>query len=333
MITAVVTLGGGGAAVASSGKTHTPPAPKPYYLALGDSLSVGWQAPGQETSQGYANDLFKVYKKEIPKLLLQELGCPGETTGTMINGSCDGGTVYSDGNQLAQAEAFIATNKVAMITIDIGANDVDGCAGYIEAKNSVTGLPDPDALTDITNCVENGVVPTYMGADGYPASDYGITANVEGIVGIEADMPTILGGLQAALAASALNKNTPIYGMNFYDPFLALYLEGSPIAETSTSLADGLNSVLNGIYSTYNIPVANVGGMYNTDNATMGADMSYTPQTWAQGGIQTQADPVNVQTICALTWECTIYENIHANPLGYTVIAEAFEQVIGGYPV
>ena len=64
----------------------------PYYLALGDSLSQGVQpnASGQsvETKQGYADDLWSRYHASTPALRLAKLGCPGETTGTMLAGGC-----------------------------------------------------------------------------------------------------------------------------------------------------------------------------------------------------------------------------------------------------
>ena len=106
-----------------------------YYLSLGDSLSVGYQ-PGAGhygnygtygTNQGYANDLYASLAATHPGLQLVQMGCSGETTGTMING---GICTYPHGSQLAEAEAFLAAHRgaVTYLTIDIGANDVDGCA-------------------------------------------------------------------------------------------------------------------------------------------------------------------------------------------------------------
>jgi len=99
-----------------------------YYLALGDSLAQGVQpnASGHSvtTNQGYADDLWSRYHAGSPALRLAKLGCPGETTGTMmLGGICS----YSLGSQLAQATAFLATHKVAFVTLDIGANNLDSC--------------------------------------------------------------------------------------------------------------------------------------------------------------------------------------------------------------
>jgi lysophospholipase L1-like esterase len=100
----------------------------PYYLAIGDSLAQGVQpdAAGHsvKTNQGYADDLWSRYHAASPSLRLAKLGCPGETTSTMIvGGICS----YAGGSQLAAATAFLASHRVAFVTIDIGANNVDNC--------------------------------------------------------------------------------------------------------------------------------------------------------------------------------------------------------------
>ncbi len=78
-----------------------------YYLALGDSLARGVQPDSGgadvETNQGYVDDLYALYRAAIPGLQLVKLGCPDETTTTMIDGSvCE----YALGSQLAQAVDF-----------------------------------------------------------------------------------------------------------------------------------------------------------------------------------------------------------------------------------
>ncbi len=103
---------------------------KQYYLALGDSLARGAQPNTSgttvPTNKGYANDLLNVEKKKYSGLTLQQLGCLGETTTTMIKG---GICTYTAGSQLKQAVQFLHMHAghIAFVTIDIGANDVDGC--------------------------------------------------------------------------------------------------------------------------------------------------------------------------------------------------------------
>jgi lysophospholipase L1-like esterase len=113
-----------------------------YYLALGDSLSQGMQPDPsgvtRDTSEGYVDQLFKIERKRIPGLRLVKLGCGGESTTSMLTGHgndraarllhCD----RRGGSQLKAAELFLRAHQrrgeVALVTIDIGANDVDGCA-------------------------------------------------------------------------------------------------------------------------------------------------------------------------------------------------------------
>lgn len=115
------------------------PSPK-YYLALGDSLAVGVQpnAKGVDvpTPQGYADQLYATLKRTNPNLRLVKLGCPGETTNTLnVGGICGyrGTSRYSltakKGAQLRAATAFLRQHhgQIALITIDIGANDLNKC--------------------------------------------------------------------------------------------------------------------------------------------------------------------------------------------------------------
>ena len=263
---------------ASSGATRHPNAsPAVYYLSLGDSLAQGVQpnstGASVETNQGYADDLFGVERFRVPGLQLEKLGCPGETTTTMLTG---GICPYAQGNQVAAAVAFLATHKVAFITIDIGANNVDGCV-------TPTGL-DP-------TCVEAG-----FAAAGH-------------------DLPLILGALRGAA------PTVPIYGMNYYDPFLSEWLSGAAgqaLATESVTVAGEFNAdVLAPVYAAFGAPVADVASAFQTTNFNL---------------VPFLRIPVNVLTICGLTWMCApapVGPNIHANVIGYVVIASTFARTIG----
>ena len=114
----------------SSPPAAKPPPPTSYYLALGDSLSQGVQpdAAGTsvETGQGYPDLVYATLLASHPALRLVRLGCPGETTKTMMHG---GICHYSAGSQLAAATAFLRAHRghVFLVTIDIGANDLEDC--------------------------------------------------------------------------------------------------------------------------------------------------------------------------------------------------------------
>jgi lysophospholipase L1-like esterase len=111
--------------------------PATYYLALGDSLSQGVQpdATGNsvETGQGYPDQVYAVLHPRYPALELAKLGCPGETTSTMING---GICRYPGGSQLAAAAAFLQAHRghVLLVTLDIGANDPEDCGSWASLR-------------------------------------------------------------------------------------------------------------------------------------------------------------------------------------------------------
>ena len=153
-------------AVAAAGCTAAPrsaPAhhkpPVSYYLALGDSLAVGVQpdAAGTsvETRSGYPDRLYATLRRSHPGLRLVKLGCPGETTATMING---GICRYPRGSQLAAAVRFLRAHpaKVSLVTIDIGANDADGCINRLSFSriSDCVRKSIPRATTNLTTIME-----------------------------------------------------------------------------------------------------------------------------------------------------------------------------------
>ncbi len=113
-----------------------------YYLSLGDSLAQGMQPDAAgitvNTDQGYADQLYASEKSKIAGLKLVKLGCGGETTTSFLTGhgnSADSvllGCNPAGGSQMVAAERFLHAHhrrgEVAFVTLDIGANDVDGCA-------------------------------------------------------------------------------------------------------------------------------------------------------------------------------------------------------------
>jgi lysophospholipase L1-like esterase len=99
-----------------------------YYLALGDSLAAGYQPDGT-TGQGYADQLDAQLRAHGRDATLENYGCGGETTETMMQG---GTCSYSDGSSQVQAAvAFLQAHpgQVPLITINIGGNDVNDCTG------------------------------------------------------------------------------------------------------------------------------------------------------------------------------------------------------------
>ena len=128
LATLAAAAAGGCSGPAGAGQAR-PPAR--YYLALGDSLAQGVQPDtaghSVRTGQGYPDQLYTALRRHQPGLRLVKLGCPGETTVTMIDG---GICSYPGGRtQLAAAVRFLRGHqgRVSLITLDIGANDPQSC--------------------------------------------------------------------------------------------------------------------------------------------------------------------------------------------------------------
>ncbi len=81
-----------------------------------------------ETTAGYPDQVYAALHPSRPGLKLVKLGCPGETTVSMING---GICRYPGGSQLAAAVDFLQAHRgrVLLVTLDIGANDPEDCGG------------------------------------------------------------------------------------------------------------------------------------------------------------------------------------------------------------
>jgi lysophospholipase L1-like esterase len=197
------------------------PAPAPaYYLSLGDSLAQGVQPNAQgvsvETDQGYADQLYTALKMGNPLLKLEKLGCPGETTATMMNG---GICKYADGSQLAQAAAFLKAHAghVQVVTIDIGANDLNPCVVLTSITKLVACLDKviPVALKNLAT-----IMGTLRAAGG-PSLQ---------IVGMTYYVPELAEWLEGG-SARAIAEASPVLGSVFGNDMRAIYKKfGAPVA-------------------------------------------------------------------------------------------------------
>jgi lysophospholipase L1-like esterase len=221
-------------------------APPVYYLALGDSLSQGVQpatpplAPGVslgqsiETSQGYADDLYARYAPAFRgRLRLEKLGCPGETTTSMLTGAGSPCT-YPQGSQLAAALAFLRAHRAqtGLVTIDIGANDVDGC-------------------------VVNGAISQACLASGLAA--------------IRHDLPLILGALRHAAGWHVLIVGMNLYDP-FLAAYLT-GAAGQATARASVALAGQINQLLAAGDEAFGARTADVQGAFSTTDFTATATL------------------------------------------------------------
>jgi lysophospholipase L1-like esterase len=208
------------------------PAKTVWYLALGDSLSVGVQpfaspTDNHPTSNGYADQLYQELKKTTPNLALKKLGCAvTETSENMLRGPSDCRSQYRLKVQVADAVAFLLANRgsVKLVTIDIGANDIEPCG-------SIGAGIDPA-------CVQ------------------------EAFSEVSANLPKILAALRLAAG-----PHVPIVGMNYYNPFLAVVLLGDmELAQQSNEIVGAFNGLLGSIYRFFHVPVADVAAAFDTEN-------------------------------------------------------------------
>jgi lysophospholipase L1-like esterase len=215
----------------SSAARHTSPRMS-YYLALGDSLSVGVQpdAAGASvpTQQGYASQLYAALRIGDPGLRLVKLGCSGETTRTMIGG---GICSYPAGSQLAEAASFLRAHRgqVSLITIDIGANDPDSCVTRPSAGAVVSCVSRsfPETVTNLTKI-----------------------------------MSTI---------RAAAGSRVHIIGMNYYVPALSEWRNGflgQQLARLSEHLVVAYNTLLTSVYRQFGAGVADVFGAFHSGDFT-----------------------------------------------------------------
>ena len=218
------------AVTACSGPSHSQAVPASYYLALGDSLSQGVQPDAAgvsvETGQGYANQAYAALRTSHPGLELVKLGCPSETTATMISGGICG---YPGGSQLAAAVAFLRAHRghVSLVTIDIGANDPEDCGSQRNLIRIATCFG-----ADVSGAVTNlGTIMTRLRS----AAGAGVR-----IVGMSYYLP----------ALAEWRDGTP----------------GQAIAWLTERLTASYNHVLDGVYARYGAGVANVFSAFDSSD-------------------------------------------------------------------
>ena len=172
--------------------------------------------------------------------------------------------------------SFLQSHPVALITLDIGANDVDHCV-------TASGIDQ--------NCF------------------------VEGVETVAANLPRIVAALR-----NAAGPNTPIIAMNYYDPFLAAWIQGSAgqtLAEESLTATNAFNGVIENAYQAFDVPVADVASAFNVNNFTLVPFINI---------------PVNVFITLTWTWMAApapYGPDIHPDAIGYAAIAVAFVEKIG----
>jgi len=285
---AVLALALVGPATPAAGATGAPP-PTTYYLALGDSLSTGG---GADPGMGYVNDIENRLSQSIPGLQLVDLGCGGDSTTRMINGGlCHN---YTTGNQLGDAEAFLKAHpgQVAFVTIDVGGDDIVGCA--------LSG-------TINQTCVTNA------------------------LTAVASNMQTILAGLRAAggqVPIIGMNYYDPILAAWYSGAWEGGGPPNATLAVQSLPVLGSLNSELAAAYQQYGARYADVADAFASDDWAMtGSYMGTTlPQNvanicnWTHMCMTGGGNPNIHTTDYGHSLIANAYEAVMPPPSGITVV-------------
>jgi lysophospholipase L1-like esterase len=254
-----------------------------YFLALGDSYTVGYQDSLKRTTHnGPADQLVPLARKRGYRYKLVNLGCAGATTDSMLNkidcpqpARTPSGGGYPGQTQTAAAVDFLKQHKgrVGLVTISISGNDITPC------------IPAPDQLRCIVTKVKT----------------------------VRANLGTILRRLRAAGG-----RKMRIVGSTYPDVVLGAWVRPVPFGEARFTLAanslTAFRNYLNpGLEKTY----ASVGGKFVDVTTATGAYGSFgTVPTKQYGRI-----PKPVATVCRLTYFCSSL-GIHMTTPGYRIISK-----------
>lgn len=252
------------------------------YLALGDSLAYGFSpllippvAPPPTNA-----DIFVGYPDTTAAALRDNLtnaSCPGETSGHLIDLSepdygCQTwrftyGFPLHDGyagSQLAFADEFLQTHpKTGLVTIDIGANDVQvlvsQCGGQANVQCILAGLP--GTLATLSSNLDT-IYGHIRNVDGYrhklvalttPALDYNdplVTPVIAQVNAVVAERTLAWGGIVAdgfaaeQAAAAAYGGDTCVAGLRIVLSTSPLVCDSHPSPAGRDLLAQTLVSAL-----------------------------------------------------------------------------------------
>jgi lysophospholipase L1-like esterase len=208
-----------------------------YYMALGDSLSFGYQ-PNLDFSSGFVDDIYtNLHSVGVTDLVND--ACAGETTYTMINGGCVARFAHKGaytGAQLQAAITFLKDSRhqgrVSPVTLEIGVNDV------FADWNATTCSVSPNASVDLATM------------------DFNLTN-------------TILPELLKALATPTGATSGDLHLLNYYNPF-------AKECGNSAQFVHLLNDHLQKDAAQFRIPVVDVYTAFGGDAGTADNICDYT---------------------------------------------------------
>jgi lysophospholipase L1-like esterase len=260
-----------------------------YYVSLGTSLSVGVQPNSSgitlPTNDGYADVLFDSIRPAFEAAVAnREL--------RLIKLGCPGETLDDMINggsclYLAGSQLAAAVDFLSDNMAKIHLVTIDMGANDFRDANCIGNVNDPNCISDVA-------------------------------AQIATDLATVLTALN-----DAAGPDTTIIGMNYYNPFLASWLDdlaGQALAMESALAVASVMDVLGTTYATAGIPVADVAAAFQSDEFA-------TLVPWPLPAPNDMV-PLNVANICNFTFMCDadpVGPDIHANDAGYSLIADTIE--------
>jgi lysophospholipase L1-like esterase len=270
-----------------------------YYVAVGDSLSFGFQ-PTLDFSHGFADDFFadlrraEVTAKERNTTALENYACAGETSDSMVNGGCRGRDFLKipySGPQLDAVIAFMVAHKgkISPVTFEIGANDV---------------LPDWDAAS----CTASAATDDHIAQvddnltrvdTSSPEATRDPNNKANGILQRLSNALAVSPGLPGAQGpANTQARPGDLVMLNYYNPF-------AKACPNSAAFVKKLNEHLATDAAKFGVAIVDIYTAFGGDDGMAG-------------------------NICAYTWYCA-RQDIHPTSAGYQAIAAAVEGALG-YP-
>ncbi len=264
-----------------------------YYVSIGTSLAVGVQPNGDgnplPTDDGYADELFDLIRPTFEAAGAQ----PRELR--LVRLGCPGETL----------DDLINGGSCPYVA----GSQLDAAVDYLNDNGDKVYLLTIDiGGNDFRNedCIDAAV-----------DLDCANTVSAQ----IATDLATVLDTLNGAA-----DPATTIVGMNYYNPFLASWLEGAAgqtLATESAQAVSVFNDFLSTTYATAGVLMADVAAAFESDDFVTLVQSAQPPPN--------DMLPVNVNNICELTYMCDGAPrgpDVHANDAGYVRIAEAFEAVL-----
>jgi lysophospholipase L1-like esterase len=216
--------------------------PKTYYLALGDSITYGYQAfkaqanqPPSAYNTGFV-DAFGIRLRQIrPNITVINYGCPGESTDSFVNGPCPwtatGHQLHSvfSGTQLQAAIEFLRAHRgqVSPITLTLAGNDLpillNPCTAGGQIDLICVQASAPVFIADFAERI-SGILQQLRSSA--PEAEIIVAGTWDSYITLLAFADPLYQAVNKAMAEAAAENRA-----RFANPFLMFNPQGDPAAE------------------------------------------------------------------------------------------------------